>query len=209
MANIADPGGYVLSYAVTQPFGATESSSPTGFHTGIDFAMARGTPIPAIHGGYVRFAQLSGDGLSGNVVIVVTDDGDEWWYAHLDRFAVRAGARVSASEVIGYAGSTGRATGPHLHLEWRHPADTPVDPYEEVVMLSNETQDMIRSIVREEIANAGANIERKIDSGFNVTLPIELRRLGRWLKLGEPRDPAGDTRTSPPSRYPDDGNPLG
>ena len=76
-------------------------------------------------------------------------------------------------------------------------------------MLSAETQDLIRGIVKQEVALAGASIERKIDSGFNQTMPVMLRRLGRWLKLGQPRDPAGDPRTTPPSPYPDDAVPLG
>jgi hypothetical protein len=101
------------------------------------------------------------------------------------------------------------ATGPHLHLEWRDPAGVPIDPYEEVVMLTHETQELIRQIVREEVARSGASIERKIDSGFNLTMPVMLRRLGRWMKLGAPRDPAGDPRTVPPSPYPDDSSPLG
>ena len=208
MANISDPGGFLLEHAVTQPFGAPEPLSPTGTHTGVDFAMVRGTPIPAVHGGRVRFAARSADGLSGNVVIIVTADGYEWWYAHLDAFAVRAGDSVEMTQVIGYAGSTGAATGPHLHLEWRDPAGTPIDPYEEVVMISQDTQDTIRQIVREEVSRSGASIERKIDSGFNSTMPVMFRRLGRWLKLGQPRDPAGDPRTTPPSPYPDDAAPI-
>ena len=208
MATIADAAGFVVAHAVTQSFGALEPLSPTGYHSGVDFAMDRGTPVPAVHGGVVRFAARSSDGLSGNVVIIVTSEGDEWWYAHLDRFAVRAGDVVGAGDVIGYAGSTGAATGPHLHLEWRDPSGTPIDPYEEVVMLSREAQDAIRAIVREEVPRSGASIERKIDSGFNATMPVMFRRLGRWLKLGVPRDPAGDPRTSPPSPYPDDTAPI-
>jgi murein DD-endopeptidase MepM/ murein hydrolase activator NlpD len=208
MANIADPGGFMLEHRVTQPFGVRAPSAPTGSHTGVDFAMNRGTPVPAVHGGVVTFAGWSPDGRSGIAVIVATSEGDEWWYAHLDHLATRAGLSVSRGDVIGFAGSTGFATGPHLHLEWRRPPDTPIDPYEEVVMLSQETQDTIRAIVKDEITRAGASIERKIDSGFNATMPVMFRRLARWLKLGQPRDPAGDPRTTPPSPYPDDAAPI-
>src|SRR2546428_13002986 len=105
MANIGDAAGFILSHKITQPFGAPEPLSPTGTHTGIDFAMDRGTPVPTLHGGRVRVAGMSSDGLLGNVVIGATGDGDEGWHAPLDPVATPTGAVVNAGEVNVLAGA--------------------------------------------------------------------------------------------------------
>ena len=104
---------------VTSPFGA-RTSPTTGaqeFHEGIDIGAARGTPIRAAASGTVTFAgQMSG---YGNVVIVSHDGGLQTRYAHQSAMSVTAGQTVAAGDVIGAVGSTGEATGPHLHFEVR------------------------------------------------------------------------------------------
>jgi hypothetical protein len=64
----------------------------------------------------------------------------------------------------------------------------------------------LRRIIREE---ATTPLSDKLNAGFNVTMVAMLRRIGRYVKLGFPRDPAGDHSTTPPSPYPDDNTPLG
>ncbi|GGM94305.1 peptidase M23 [Thermus composti] len=88
------------------------------FHTGIDLAAPAGTPIYAAKAGRVKVAGWSSFGYGFHVVL---DHGGglETLYAHMSRIAVRAGQWVEAGEVIGYVGSTGWSTGPHLHFEVR------------------------------------------------------------------------------------------
>jgi murein DD-endopeptidase MepM/ murein hydrolase activator NlpD len=86
-------------------------------HRGVDFAAPRGTPIYAAGDG--RLARVGRYGGYGNYVRIEHGDGYATAYAHLSRFAtgMRSGRRVEQGEVIGYVGSTGRSTGPHLHFE--------------------------------------------------------------------------------------------
>ncbi|MET0541008.1 MAG: M23 family metallopeptidase [Variovorax sp.] len=86
-------------------------------HNGIDFAAPTGTAVRAVGDGTVEFAgQQSG---YGNIVIVKHRNNQETAYAHLSRIDVKVGQNVSQSQFIGAVGSTGWATGPHLHFEFR------------------------------------------------------------------------------------------
>jgi len=94
-------------------------------HTGIDFAVGYGTPIKAADSGAVIYATwMSG---YGNVIIVDHGGGISTLYAHQSSLAVGSGALVTRGQVVGYVGSTGFSTGPHLHFEVRVNG-TPVDP---------------------------------------------------------------------------------
>ncbi|KGQ21549.2 LysM peptidoglycan-binding domain-containing M23 family metallopeptidase [Thermus filiformis] len=88
------------------------------YHTGIDLAAPYGTPIYAAKSGQVEVAGWSGWGY-GLHVVLDHGGGVETLYAHLSRLAVRPGEWVEAGQVIGYVGSTGWSTGPHLHFEVR------------------------------------------------------------------------------------------
>jgi murein DD-endopeptidase MepM/ murein hydrolase activator NlpD len=99
---------------------------PGRWHTGLDFPEPKGTPIHAGGVGVVSFAGLNTGGY-GNLVVVKHRLGFESWYAHMSRIAASVGQRVSGGMTIGYVGSTGHSTGPHLHFEVRH-FGTPVDP---------------------------------------------------------------------------------
>lgn len=86
-------------------------------HKGVDYAAATGTPIKAAGDGKVIFAGVKGG--YGNVIILDHGAGITTLYGHLSRFAgFRNGARVRQSDTIGYVGSSGLATGPHLHYEY-------------------------------------------------------------------------------------------
>jgi murein DD-endopeptidase MepM/ murein hydrolase activator NlpD len=87
-------------------------------HKGTDYAAPRGTPVVATADGRISFAGKNGS--FGNLVVIKHDDQFETKYAHLNGYArgIQSGARVKQGQVIGYVGSTGSATGPHLHYEF-------------------------------------------------------------------------------------------
>lgn len=88
-------------------------------HTGVDYAAPTGTRVKATSGGIVEFAGRHGG--YGNLVILRHQSKVTTWYGHLSGFApgMQRGKRVSQGDIIGYVGSTGLATGPHLHYEFR------------------------------------------------------------------------------------------
>jgi murein DD-endopeptidase MepM/ murein hydrolase activator NlpD len=95
-------------------------------HTGLDFPAPEGAPVGAAGRGSVKFAGWNTGGY-GYLVVVRHRLGFETWYAHLSRIAVAPGQAVVGGSRIGDVGSTGHATGPHLHFEVRLHG-TPIDP---------------------------------------------------------------------------------
>lgn len=85
------------------------------FHYGIDMAAPTGTPIYATRSGVVTDAKYQ-DGGAGYYVWISHGDGYSSVYMHMDKFIVKEGQYVQAGEIIGYVGSTGGSTGPHLHF---------------------------------------------------------------------------------------------
>ena len=98
-----------------------------GIHgwNGIDISAQRGTPIYAAAGGTVVVAKSNGawNGGYGNYVVISQGSGIQSLYAHMTNTAVASGQAVSAGQIIGYVGTSGRATGPHLHFEVRGAAN--------------------------------------------------------------------------------------
>ncbi|PCJ69607.1 MAG: peptidase M23 [Rhodobiaceae bacterium] len=89
----------------------------TRLHSGTDFAAPSGTPIYAAGNGTIQMAQRNGG--YGNYVRIRHANGYQTAYAHMRRFGrgIRKGVRVRQGQIIGYVGTTGRSTGPHLHYE--------------------------------------------------------------------------------------------
>jgi murein DD-endopeptidase MepM/ murein hydrolase activator NlpD len=98
-----------------------------GIHgwNGIDLGAARGTPIRAAADGTVIIARNNGgwNGGYGNYVVITHDNGSQTLYGHMKNAIVSPGQSVSAGQTIGYEGSTGESTGPHLHFEVRGAAN--------------------------------------------------------------------------------------
>lgn len=95
------------------------------FHSGVDLEAAPGAPAVATASGTVSAAEWNGG--YGLMVEVQHAHGYATRYAHLSRIAVKKGQELKAGDVVGFVGSTGRSTGPHLHYETRR-NDTPLNP---------------------------------------------------------------------------------
>lgn len=108
---------------IGDPFGAPRNGYT---HTGVDFPEPEGTPIAAAGVGTVIYAAYNGGGY-GNLVVIQHRLGYTSWYGHMSRITAYVGEDVVGGTRIGYVGSTGDATGPHLHFEVRH-YDTPINP---------------------------------------------------------------------------------
>jgi murein DD-endopeptidase MepM/ murein hydrolase activator NlpD len=85
------------------------------FHRGVDFGAPHGTPIRSVTDGVISFAGRAGG--YGNQIRVTHAGNMISTYSHMSRFAVSSGTRVLQGQVIGYVGTTGLSTGPHLHFE--------------------------------------------------------------------------------------------
>ena len=111
-----------FSYARRHP--VTRKVQP---HTGVDYAAPKGTPVMTIGDGVVTSVKYEGAG--GNTVRIRHNSVYSTAYLHLSKYAkgLKAGQRVRQGEVIGYVGSTGRSTGPHLDFRvWKN--GTPINP---------------------------------------------------------------------------------
>ncbi len=117
---------------LTDGFGGRSDpfSGEPGMHNAIDISTAVGQPVRAPADGIVVKSEWANG--YGNVIYLSHGYGFSTRYGHLSSFAVRPGQRVKRGDVIGYVGSTGRSTGPHLHYEVRL-NNNPVNPLEYIL----------------------------------------------------------------------------
>jgi len=111
-----DPLTPPVSGCMTSPFGVQRlhNGKPTGeYHGGVDQRTPEGEPIRAVAAGTITFAKKFN--VLGNAVGVDHGQGLESMYLHMSHLEVQPGATVQRGDILGYAGSTGRSTGPHLH----------------------------------------------------------------------------------------------
>jgi murein DD-endopeptidase MepM/ murein hydrolase activator NlpD len=113
----------VVTYETTAVFGERGAHWTTR-HTGLDFKAPRGTPVYAVHDGTV--VKLAWHKAYGRMVILEVSPGVTIWYCHLSKVTITPGP-VKVGQELGRIGSTGNASGPHLHLEVRV-NDRPTDP---------------------------------------------------------------------------------
>ncbi len=101
-------------------------------HNGTDYVAPKGTPVSAMAGGQILAAGHQGG--YGKLVVIRHPNGYKTFYGHLSGFAkgIRKGASVTQGQLVGYVGSTGMSTGPHLHFEMRV-NDRPVNPRKVVI----------------------------------------------------------------------------
>lgn len=129
MALRAIPSVFPVSGHITSLFGTRKNPFASGyeFHTGLDIANSRGTPIRAAANGVVTEAGWDSGGY-GILVTINHGNGYQSLYGHNCRVAVKVGQRVERGQIIAYMGSTGRATGNHCHFEIRYNG-RPINPY--------------------------------------------------------------------------------
>ena len=116
---LSSPITAVCKGTVTSQFGPRihPITKKNGFHTGIDIANKKGTPISAAFSGSIQ--DCGNNEAYGNYILMHHSDNLCTFYGHLDSTNVRKGMNIRRGEVIGYMGSTGYSTGPHLHFEIR------------------------------------------------------------------------------------------
>ena len=174
------------NYPVTQRFGET-LTNPAG-HTGIDYALYKGTPVlAAMDGIVIRTARLT----TGYGVHVIMDHGNglQTIYAHLSSIAVLTGQKIKAGEELGRSGDTGNSTGPHLHFEIRRHG-TPVDPEDYLQPMDNDPEPGTSRIsVPMLYVRSGPGTEFQIVDSLNrgdrVTGTEKVETV--WMKIGPDR----------------------
>ena len=143
-----------FSYARKHP--VTRKVQP---HTGVDYAAPAGTPVMTIGDGVVTSVKYEGAG--GNTVRIRHNSVYSTAYLHLSKYAkgLKAGQRVRQGEVIGYVGSTGRSTGPHLDFRvWKN--GTPINP----LNMESPPAEPIKDSNKEAFAETSAKYKAQIDS---------------------------------------------
>jgi len=122
--------------SLTTHFGSIDSVHSTP-HTGVDIAIASGTPIVAAESGTVIRASWYGG--YGNCVEIKHEDGSMTLYGHMSEINVQKGDSVLRGQQIGRVGSTGRSTGAHVHFEYYEPgSSSPIDPLQLVRKVTDE-----------------------------------------------------------------------
>ena len=143
-----------FSYARKHP--VTRKVQP---HTGVDYAAPKGTPVMTIGDGVVTSVKYEGAG--GNTVRIRHNSVYSTAYLHLSKYAkgLKAGQRVRQGEVIGYVGSTGRSTGPHLDFRvWKN--GTPINP----LKMESPPAEPLRKESMEAFNAMYENYQHKIDT---------------------------------------------
>jgi len=123
---VATPKGYPASGRITSPFGKRKDpfNGEMVFHSGVDISSRLGSPVRATADGVVSHSGWTRN--SGYVVVIEHGCGFSTLYAHNKSNKVKVGSSVKRGDIIGYVGSTGKSTGPHVHYEvWKE--GNPVD----------------------------------------------------------------------------------
>lgn len=145
-------------------------------HTGVDYAAPKGTPVHAVADGVVIFKGWGGGG--GNTLKIKHAGNLQTGYLHLSRFAkgISKGSRVSQGQLIGYVGSTGASTGPHLDYRiWKNgtpidPLKVPSEPAEPISKENRPLFEYVRDRITAEL-NGDVKPEERITQLNSLTLP--------------------------------------
>lgn len=146
-------------------------------HTGVDFAAPKGTPVHAVADGTVTFKGWGGGG--GNTLKIQHNNGYTTGYLHLSGFAkgIARGTRVSQGQLIGYVGSTGTSTGPHLDYRvWKNgkpidPLKIPQEPGEPIAKTNRAAFEFVRDRIVAELEGEVADSDRIVQLDSIVVAP--------------------------------------
>ncbi len=150
-----------FSYARRHP--VTRRVQP---HTGVDYAAPKGTPVMSIGDGTVLSAKNEGAG--GNTVRIRHNSVYTTAYLHLSGYGkgIRSGVRVRQGQVIGYVGSTGRSTGPHLDFRvWKH--GSPINP----LKMQSPPAEPLRPAFREQFDSVRVLMDRELEAAEHQEVP--------------------------------------
>ena len=156
-----------FSYARRHP--VTRKVQP---HTGVDYAAPKGTPVMSIGDGVVTSMKYEGAG--GNVVRIRHNSVYSTAYLHLSKYGpgLKTGQRVRQGQVIGYVGSTGRSTGPHLDFRvWKN--GTPINP----LKMESPPAEPIKEESRSAFESAHKTYKAKVDSIQATSIAAQLFEL--------------------------------
>ena len=154
-------------------------------HHGVDYVAAAGTPVSATADGTVVSAGYQGD--YGKLVVITHRNGYKTFYGHLSRIKndLHQGSQVKQSDVVGYVGSTGLATGPHLHYEIRqggariNPLRFKVDAGQAIPYIQMSEFKKVTGIMDKTFASA-TFINKKQEQSRNSAMNVTEQRLG-WI----------------------------
>lgn len=176
------------TYPITQRFGET-LTDPQG-HTGVDFALPKGTVVRAAADGVVTGAHWDAKGY-GIHLILRHAGGVETIYAHLLTTSLTPGTKVIQGQVLAMSGSTGFSTGPHLHFEVRHRGKA-IDP---LPLIAAEREKAARDTVKQEWyvscdalnVRSGPGLAYAVVRSMNrgTTFGERERRESTWVRIGE------------------------
>jgi len=138
-------------------------------HLGMDYAARRGTPVVSAGNGTVIYAARMGS--YGKLIKIRHKDGYETRYAHLNAYrnGIRNGKRVKKGQTIGYVGTTGRSTGPHLHFELRKDGRA-INPAKRVQLTTKK------------LKNKEKKAFDKLSSNYNESIALHLKNQTKYIK---------------------------
>ena len=149
---------------ITSPYG-TRIHPITGrrtVHHGIDYGSPKGSPVYAVAAGVVTVSGY--DDLSGNKIAIRHRDNTESWYMHLSVRGVNVGTKVSPRQVIGKVGSTGRSTGPHLHLGFKDNRGNWMNPAKKTMIATPKLEGNRLARLKKQVADIRKEIELTLAS---------------------------------------------
>lgn len=173
-------------------------------HNGTDFGAEMGTPVYSAYRGVVAFVGMAGP--SGNLVTVQHPNGIETGYAHLSRFAtgIKVGDKLGTHQLVGYVGSTGRSTGPHLHFSAKKDGK-----FIDAESLQLDGERVMPTVDRPAFAAAKAELDKRLDAIPLPEPPPEKPKAPAPVAATAEAPPAGAAAPAPGGSAPKIGGLLG